>query len=120
MVTERENSMLRIAATLLVVLASLTGCSSAPSAAGDASLDVTIRGSQITPNAERIPLGVGKTFTLNVDTDRDATIHVHSTPEQEYNVAPGTTPLKIVIDKPGTVQIEEHQNDIVIATLEVQ
>ncbi len=82
--------MLRIAAAVMIVLGGLTACSSTATGA-NASLDVTIRGSQITPNAERIPLGVGKTFTLTVDTDRDATIHVHSTPEQEYDVTPGTT-----------------------------
>lgn len=112
--------MLRIVAAIAIVLASLTACSSTSSGAGDASLDVTIRGSQITPNAERIPVGVGKTFTLNVDSDRDATIHVHSTPEQEYDVSPGTTAIPIVIDKPGTVEIEEHQAEVVIATLVVQ
>lgn len=112
--------MVRIVVAIVIVLASLTACSSTPSGAGDASLDITIRGSQITPNAERIPLGVGKTFTLNVDTDRDATIHVHSTPEQEYDVPAGTKSIPIVIDKPGTVEIEEHQDNIVIATLVVQ
>jgi hypothetical protein len=111
--------MLRIAAAVMIVLGGLTACSSTATGA-NASLDVTIRGSQITPNAERIPLGVGKTFTLTVDTDRDATIHVHSTPEQEYDVTPGTSSIPIVIDKPGTVEIEEHQNNIVIATLVVQ
>jgi hypothetical protein len=111
--------MLRIATALLLTLTTLTACSDdAPT--GPTSLDITVAGMSITPNAERIEVGVGETFTLNVDSDREGGIHVHSTPEQSLDFAAGETALEIVVDKPGSVEIEEHESGIVIVTLLVQ
>jgi hypothetical protein len=44
---------------------------------------------------------------------------VHSTPEQEIAFEKGTTTEKLTIDKPGIVDVEDHELEQVIVQLEV-
>ena len=62
---------------------------------------------------------VGEKITLNVDSDREGELHVHSTPEQELEYAVGTTKLEITIDTPGIVVIEDHHSETTLVSLEV-
>lgn len=90
-----------------------------PAAPAGKSLDITVRGKEVTPNGQRIKLGVGETFTINVDSDHAGEIHVHSTPEQHLEYGVGTTTLTVTVKTPGIVAVEDHAADITIAQLEV-
>lgn len=82
--------------------------------------DLTFDGDTISPNGERIDLGVGEKLTLRIDSDRPGELHVHSTPEQEISFPAGQSERPLVIDQPGVVDVEEHESGKVLLQLEVR
>ena len=122
-----------LAAPLVLVLAaSLTGCggsddadppagAQSSSTEGDSvAVTVTREGDSFTPNGERVELEVDQTLVLTIDADEAGEIHVHSTPEQEIEYAAGTSEHELVIDRPGVVEVESHDPDVVLLQLEVR
>ena len=83
-------------------------------------LTVTIDGDQISPNAEEIDLGTGDKLLVEVQSDRAGELHVHSAPEQLVEFADGTTNSEIVVNTPGTVEVEDHDTSAVVALIEVR
>ena len=83
-------------------------------------LTVTIDGDQISPNAEEIDLGTGDKLLVEVQSDRAGELHVHSAPEQFIEFAAGTTNSEIVVNTPGTVEVEDHDTSAVVALIEVR
>ncbi len=81
------------------------------------SVDITIKGDDVTPIAQQLDLKVGDTLTLNVTSDRPGELHVHSAPEQEKEFEAGTTTIELTFDKPGQVDVEEHESDSLILRL---
>ncbi|MDN4172448.1 hypothetical protein QWY28_05800 [Nocardioides sp. SOB77] len=117
----------RLAATtavLALTLAGATACGDdepAPESSGDPkTIEVTFEGGTVTPNGERIEVGVGQEVELVVQADESGEIHVHSTPEQSLEYGTGTTTLPITLDQPGVVEVESHDLDQVIVQLEVR
>ena len=121
-----------VAAPLALVLAlGLTACGSddadPPAASQGATKDgdqvaitVTRKGDDFTPNGERVELGVDQTLVLTIDADTAGELHVHSTPEQEIEYDAGTSEHELVIDRPGVVEVESHEPDVVLLQLEVR
>jgi hypothetical protein len=83
-------------------------------------LTVTIDGDEVSPNAEEIELGTGDKLLVEVDSDRAGELHVHSAPEQLVEFADGTTNSEIVVNTPGTVEVEDHDTGAVVALIEVR
>ena len=137
----------RLAPVVLVLAASLTACggdgdtdppatdqtstsfpSDTPSDPGsesstpDDSVAVTVsrEGDSFTPNGERVELAVGETLTLTITADEAGELHVHSTPEQEIAYGEGTSEHEITIDRPGVVEVENHDPVVVVLQLEVR
>ncbi len=77
-------------------------------------------GDDFTPNGERVELGVDQTLVLTIDADEAGELHVHSTPEQEIEYDAGTSEHELVIDRPGVVEVESHEPDVVLLQLEVR
>ncbi|WP_241005174.1 hypothetical protein [Nocardioides sp. zg-1228] len=94
--------------------------SSGSSESGSATVSVTREGDTFTPNGERVELAVGQTLVLTIDSDEPGELHVHSTPEQEISYDEGTSEHEITIDRPGVVEVESHDPDIVLLQLEVR
>lgn len=118
-----------LAAVAVALLVALTGCGStdegtAGSQTGQAengpTLEVTVHGDEITPNGERVEVGTNKEITLQVDADRPGSFHVHSSPEQSLDFDKGRTTLTFTVDKPGVVEVEEHESGLVVLQLEVR
>ena len=84
------------------------------------ALTVTRDGDEITPNGERVELAVDQTLVLTIDADEAGELHVHSTPEQEIEYDAGTSEHELVIDRPGVVEVESHEPDVVLLQLEVR
>jgi hypothetical protein len=82
-------------------------------------IDVTIKGDSVTPSGDRVDAKVGEPVTLNVESDREGELHVHSTPEQELAYGVGRTKLQVIIKTPGVVDIEDHVADVVVVQLQV-
>ncbi len=116
---------------VLVLAASLTACgsddadppttsSSATSDGDSVAVTVTRKGDEFTPNGERVELGVDQTLVLTIDADEAGEIHVHSTPEQEIPYDAGTSEHELTIDRPGVVEVESHEPEVVLLQLEVR
>lgn len=88
---------------------------------GPVVLDVTIIDGEVTPRGARVELKVGQPLTLAVHSDVAEELHVHSDPEQEFAIKPGSNQrFSIRVDDPGTVAVELHRADAVIAELLVR
>jgi plastocyanin len=99
-----------------------TADSSASSSAGASAspvVNVTVQGDKVTPNGDRVTAKVGQPVTLHVTSDRAGELHVHSSPEQELKYQAGKTTLKVTINTPGVIDIEDHVADVVVVQLQV-
>jgi hypothetical protein len=109
--------------SLAVTALSLTACSgdepSGGSGGGGTTVQITIKGGKVTPNGDRVKAHIGEPVTLKIDADTAGEIHVHSTPEQEIPFTQGSSTKELTIEKPGIVDVEDHQLDTVIVQLEV-
>lgn len=85
-----------------------------------ATVAMKIRSDSVTPVAEQVEIGVGEVLEVKVDSDRDGELHVHSTPEQFFEFQPGKRTLEITIEKPGQVDIEEHDSGALVVRALVQ
>jgi hypothetical protein len=108
-------------AVLVSTLASLTACGGdEPEGTTEtATIEITFDGDTVTPNGERVEVGVDQPVDLVVTADAPGEIHVHSEPEQKFSYDEGETTIEMVIDKPGVVEVESHELDVVIVQLEV-
>ena len=88
--------------------------------ADSVAVSVTREGGSFTPNGERVELAVDQTLVLTIDADEAGDLHVHSTPEQEIAYDAGTSEHEIVIDRPGVVEVESHEPDVILLQLEVR
>ena len=84
------------------------------------TIEITFEGGTVEPSGDRIEVAVDQPIELVVKADEGGEIHVHSTPEQEFEYSEGTTTLPLTIDKPGVVDVESHDLDQVIVQLEVE
>jgi ABC-type glycerol-3-phosphate transport system substrate-binding protein len=121
--------MRRLVALVAVVLLSavaLTACgSSDSSSAKDTSelptkvIDISVTGSDTTPNGTDIDVKVGQRIELDVTADAPGEIHVHSSPEeQEFEYDKGSSTFDVKpIPAPGQVVVESHTLDKVLFTL---
>ena len=97
-----------------------TGTQSSSNEGDSVAVTVTREGDSFTPNGERVELAVGQTLVLTVTADEAGEMHVHSTPEQEVAYEAGTSEHEITIDRPGVVEVESHEPDLVVLQLEVR
>ena len=69
---------------------------------------------------ERIELDIGQTLAVTITSDVAGELHVHSTPEQTIAYDAGTSEHEITIDRPGVVEVESHEPDVIVLQLEVR
>src|SRR5687768_4891725 len=93
---------------------------SPPAPVDEVVVDVTIAGGEVTPVAQSVELGVGETLLLEVNSDRAGELHVHSSPEQVADFEAGASQLDFTFDKPGSVDIEEHESGALIVRVLVK
>jgi hypothetical protein len=122
--------MRRSAAAIAAALLSaslLAGCGSGSSSAtGSDSLptkviDVTFTGESVTPNGELVEVAVGQRIELDVTADKPGEIHVHSSPEQEFQYDQGSSTIVVKpITAPGRVEVESHTLEKTLFTLQAR
>jgi hypothetical protein len=122
--------MRRSAAAIAAALLSaslLAGCGSGSSSAtGSDSLptkviDVTFTGDSVTPNGELVEVAVGQRIELDVTADKPGEIHVHSSPEQEFQYDQGSSTIVVKpITAPGRVEVESHTLEKTLFTLQAR
>lgn len=84
------------------------------------AIEIEIEGDRIEPRGKRIKVEAGEPVTLEVESDRAAELHVHSSPEQVLEVKKGESTLSLTIERPGIVDVEEHETGKVVLQLEVR
>ncbi|MCW2794953.1 hypothetical protein [Nocardioides sp.] len=118
--------MIATAAVLACTLALATACggdtkSPDTGSTGTKSITVTVTGDSVTPNGDRVQVAVGQKIDLVVTADAPGEIHVHSSPEQEFQYKAGTETLHLdPIDKPSIVDVESHTLEKTIVQLEAR
>lgn len=120
---------MKIAAALLACALVLTGCggSDGPEASGGGpkaagtTVDIAIKDGKVTPQGKRVKVKAGSPVTLEITSDADEEIHVHSDPEHEYEVKAGDSLTeKFTLGTPGQVAVEAHHLDVTIVQLVVE
>lgn len=125
----RTSPRFRVAAALTSLLVAgsvaLTGCSdedtsgNEPAEGASQTIKVTITDDEVSPKGERVKIEAGKPVKVEITADREGALHVHSTPEQNLEFVDGTVTRELVIDRPGVVEVESHDPDLVILQLQV-
>lgn len=84
-------------------------------------IDVTIKGGEVTPTNAQVQAKVKNPIVVRVNSDAADELHVHSNPEHTFKVEPRNgQQFQFTVDVPGTVDIELHQLNRVIASVQVQ
>ena len=114
-------------ASALLTAALLAGCGSSSSSGDPAGplptkvIDVTFSGVSVNPNGELIKVGVGQRIELDITADAPGEIHVHSSPEQEFEYVKGSSTITVApITAPGRVEVESHTLGKTLFTLQAQ
>jgi hypothetical protein len=82
---------------------------------------IVIKDGAVTPRGGRVEVKAGEKVTLEISSDAEEEIHVHSDPEHAYEVGPGDSVIKtFTLDTPGQVAIEAHHLDATIVQLVVR
>jgi hypothetical protein len=135
---------MRIAAAVFAAALLMAGCggtdtgsvSSSPnpspskqgpeSSAGEATdavvVDIAVKDGTVTPQGDRVDVKVGQEVTLRITSDAHDTIHVHSDPEQEFEIGKGEDVVEksFTIDTPSQIAVEAHHLDLTIVQLVVR
>jgi hypothetical protein len=122
------RKLLVILVALAAAVPALASCSSNDSGAGGSgttndkptSIDITIKGGNVTPHGERVKAKMNTPITINITADKAGEIHVHSTPEQHIDFPKGKSTKQLTIRQPGIIDVEDHALDKVIVQLQVQ
>ncbi|MGV0871642.1 hypothetical protein [Mycolicibacterium sp. XJ879] len=85
------------------------------------TLDVTIEGGQVDPTNAQLEAKVGEPIVIRVNSDAPDELHVHSTPEHTFPVKaePGQQ-FQFTVDVPGRVDVELHDANKTVATIQVR
>ncbi|MEE6138669.1 hypothetical protein SKC41_20370 [Mycobacterium sp. 050128] len=104
---------------LMCVLIACGGPQGQP-APGALDIDVKIFQKQVTPTNAVLQAKVKQPIVLHVTSDATDELHVHSVPDHKFQVAaePNQT-FHFTVDVPGNVEVELHQLDRTIATIQV-
>jgi hypothetical protein len=117
-----------LAALLLCGLA-LTACGEDGSSTSTSSVGaqetekiaITIKGETVDPSGEEFDIAVGQPVEFDVTADKPGEIHVHSSPEQEFEYEAGSSTIALdPIQAPGVVTVESHTLEKTILKLKVQ
>lgn len=85
------------------------------------TIDITIEGGQVTPTNEQVQAKLNEPIVLRVNSDAADELHVHSVPEHSFKVAPKPgQQFQFTVEVPGNVEIELHELNRVVATVQVQ
>ena len=121
--------MRRLCAALAVLLlgsVALTACGGSSSSGTGGTqqtekIAITIKGDSVTPNGQEFDVSRGQPVEFDVTADKPGEIHVHSSPEQEFEYDAGSTTLQLEpIQAPGVITVESHTLEKTILKLKVQ
>jgi hypothetical protein len=93
---------------------------SATTASNETVIDITIAGDQVTPTNAQAQAVAGEPIVLEVSSDVVDVLHVHSVPEQKFDVEVGPDQrFEFTVEVPGRVDVELHDLHRTVVTFEV-
>jgi len=114
-----------VVAALLLSSLALTACGGDSSSGKAADLPtkqvaITITGDTVDPSGEQFDVAIGQRIEFDVTADKPGEIHVHSSPEQEFEYDAGSSTIELKpIEAPGIVTVESHTLEKTILKLKV-
>ena len=94
--------------------------SSSSSSAAGRTIDITVKGSTVTPAPATVDLAVGEQLTLTVTSDHADQLHIHGF-EIEKDLVAGT-PLSVTVTgaQPGVYEVETHHPELRLMKIAVR
>jgi sporulation-control protein spo0M len=84
-------------------------------------IDVTVKGGEVDPTNDQLEAKVKEPIVIRVNSDVADELQVHSTPDHTFKIEPGKAmQFQFSVDVPGKVDIELHQLQKTVATVQVQ
>lgn len=144
--TRRRYRQVSLSAVLLGTLSVVVACQSSPSTkqkpapsetsgtatpsvisttstAAEAAatiIDITIADGVVTPTNARVSGVVGQPVVLAVNSDQADSLHIHSVPEQTFDVAARSGQrFEFTVAIPGRVSVELHELHRTVVTIDV-
>lgn len=106
------------------VTQSSQGPATASAAAEDTAstvINVGIAGGVVTPTNGQAQAVAGRPIVLMIDSDVADQLHVHSVPEYTFDIQAGSgQKFEFTVDVPGRVDVELHDLDRTVLTIEVR
>jgi hypothetical protein len=122
----RTARSLGVSAAAVALLMAMSACGSGDDSGSTSDkppviIEITEDAGQITPNdGHAVEVAQGQEVQLNVSSDVDDEIHVHTEPDHEYEVKAGKDEtFTFTVDSPGVYPIESHGLEITIVKLQV-
>jgi ABC-type glycerol-3-phosphate transport system substrate-binding protein len=86
------------------------------------TVDVTIKGGQVTPTNESLQSGLNEAITFRVMSDAVDVLHVHSNPEHSFAIDSKSEiqQFQFTPTVPGKIDVELHDLNKTVATITVQ
>lgn len=90
------------------------------SAAPVRTIEISVKGSTVTPAPQQVELGAGQTLELIVTSDHDDALHAHGF-EVEAQLKTGVpTALRLTGGEPGVYEVETHDPALTLLTVAVR
>jgi ABC-type glycerol-3-phosphate transport system substrate-binding protein len=84
-------------------------------------IDVTIKGGEVNPTNAALEAKTKEQIVVKVNSDVADELHVHSTPDHTFKIeAKPAQQFQFSVDVPGKVDIELHDLNKTVATVQVQ
>ena len=97
-----------------------TSSTSSTGTAAGRSIDITVKGSTVTPPPAQVDLPVGANLTLTVTSDHDDELHAHGF-EVEQDITAGVpTTITLTGKDPGVFEVELHEPALTLLTVAVR
>lgn len=103
--------------------AGLAGCSGGAqeSDGSGATIEVSIQDGRTEPSGDVVKVRTDEQVTVKITSDIDDEVHVHSTPDHSFQVAPGEqVEESFSFGAPGTYEMESHRLKKLIVKFEVR
>lgn len=112
-----------LAAALLLVVSACSGPAADPHSGhpAGAMVDVKIEGGKTVPSGSVVQVSKDEQITVNISSDIDDEIHVHSTPDHSFQVSAGQKLEETFsFGATGTYEMESHRLKKLIVKFEVR
>ena len=93
---------------------------SASPAAQQETIQISVKGDQLSPNARQVKVKVGDSVDLRITSDRAGELHLHTTPDRHIEFGAGQTEATITLARPGRIELEEHESGKLLVQFVVQ